>query len=155
MEQKTRVEAPANSQEIFITREFDLPVDLLYKAFTVAELVEQWMGARVVELSNQNHGMYRFETSDAKGNIVFRANGVIHSVIPNESIIRTFEMENTGFPVQLEFNRFESLTEETSKLSIHIIFQSVADRDRLLQMPFAHGINMAHGRLQDIVQKLK
>lgn len=155
MEQKTHVDAPANSPAIFITREFDLPVDLLYRAYTEAELVEQWMGTRVLELNNHNHGNYRFETSDAKGNIVFSANGVIHSVIPGESIIRTFEMENTGFPVQLEFHRFASLTEETSTLTIHIVFRSVADRDRLLQMPFAQGINMAHSRLQDIVQKLK
>ena len=50
---------------------------------------------------------------------------------------------------------FEKLTDDTSKLTMHIVYKSVAHRDQILQMPFAQGINMAHNRLQDIVNKLK
>lgn len=64
-------------------------------------------------------------------------------------------MENTRFPVQLEFLDFEPINEDTSKLTIKIIFKSVADRDNMLKFPFAQGINMAHNRLQEIVNKLK
>ncbi len=64
-------------------------------------------------------------------------------------------MENTPFPVQLEFLEFEKLTDDTSRLVMHIVFKSVDMRNQLLQMPFAFGINMAHNRLQDIVSKLK
>jgi len=64
-------------------------------------------------------------------------------------------MENTPFGVQLEIYEFEQLTDETSKLTIHVIYKSVAQRDQMLQLPFAKGINMAHNRLQDIVSKLK
>jgi hypothetical protein len=64
-------------------------------------------------------------------------------------------MENASFGVQLEFLEFEKLTDETSKLNMHIVFRSAAHRDRMLQLPFAQGINMAHHRLQDIVGKLK
>ena len=59
------------------------------------------------------------------------------------------------FGVQLEFLEFEELTEDTSKLTMHIVYRSVALRDQMLQLPFAQGINMAHNRLQDIASKLK
>jgi uncharacterized protein YndB with AHSA1/START domain len=154
MERKTKVHAEDGKQEIIITRAFDLPLELLFKAYVEADLVEQWMGTYVIKLENKKHGSYQFETTDPKGNKhVFH--GTIHEFIPNQKITRTFEMENTPFPPQLEFLEFEKLTADTSKLVMHIVYKSIAHRDLHLQMPFAQGINMAHNRLQDIVTKLK
>jgi uncharacterized protein YndB with AHSA1/START domain len=113
------------------------------------------MGAKVIKLESHSHGGYRFETSDPAGNVVFSANGVMHEVTPNERIIRTFEMEGTPFPVQLEFLDFESLGEDRSQLTMQIIYKSVADRDQMLQLPFASGLNMAHNRIQDYFTNLK
>lgn len=155
MERKTKIHAEDGKQEIAISREFDLPLELLFKAYEEAEIVEQWMGTKVLKLENKKYGGYQFETSDAKGNVVFQANGVIHEFVPNQKITRTFEMENTPFAVQLEFLEFEKLTEDTSKLNIHIVYKSVELRDQILKLPFAQGINMAHNRLQDIINKLK
>ena len=155
MEQKTKINAEDGKQELVITREFNLPLELLFKAYVEPEIVEQWMGTKVLKLENKKHGSWQFETTDAKGNVVFQANGVIHEFSPNRKITRTFEMENAPFGVQLEFLEFERLTDDTSKLNIHTIFKSVAHRDQILQLPFAQGINMAHNRLQDIVSKLK
>jgi uncharacterized protein YndB with AHSA1/START domain len=154
MEQKTKINAEDGKQELVITREFDLPLELLFKAYVEPEIVEQWMGTKVLKLENKKHGSYQFETTDAQGN-KYGFNGVIHEFRPNRKITRTFEMENTPFGVQLEFLEFEQLTDDTSKLNIHTIFKSVAHRDQILQLPFAQGINMAHNRLQDIVSKLK
>jgi hypothetical protein len=64
-------------------------------------------------------------------------------------------MENSPFQVQLEYLEFEKLTDATSKLTMQIVFKSVELRNNLLQMPFAQGINMAHNRLQEVVNKLK
>ena len=155
MEQKTKINAEAGKQELVITREFDLPLELLFKAYAEPEIVEQWMTSKVVKLESKKYGSYQFEKTDDKGNVVFQANGVIHEFIPNRKITRTFEMENTPFGVQLEFYVFEQLTDDTSKLTMHTIFESVAQRDQMLQMPFAQGINMAHNRIQEIVSKLK
>jgi len=155
MEPKTKISAEQGKQEIWITREFDLPLDLLFKAYVEPKIVEQWMGTKVLKLENKKHGSWQFETTDAQGNVVFKANGVIHEFSPNQQITRTFEMENTPFAVQLEFLEFEKLTDDTSKLNMHIVFRSVAYRNQMLQIPFAQGINMAHNRLQDIVNKLK
>jgi uncharacterized protein YndB with AHSA1/START domain len=155
MEQKTKVEAGEGKQDLHITREFSLPVALLFKAYTEPRIVEQWMGTKVLKLESKQHGSYRFETSDGQGKVVFRANGTIHEFSPNRKISRTFEMENTPFGIQLEVLEFEKITEDTSRLNMHVIYESVAQRDQVLKMPFAMGINMAHNRLQDIVSKLK
>ncbi len=155
MERKTKINAEDNKQELVITREFDLPLELLFKAYAESDIVEQWMGTKVLKLENKKHGSYQFETRDPQGNVVFRSNGTIHEFITNQKITRTFEMENTPFPIQLEFLEFEKLTDNTSKLTMHIVYKSVAHRDQILQLPFAQGINMAHNRLQDIVNKLK
>lgn len=153
MEQKTKINVEDAKQELVITREFDLPVELLFKAYVEPEIVEQWMGTRVLKLENKRHGSYQFETTDPRGN-KHGFNGVIHEFSPNQKITRTFEMENTPFGVQLEFLEFEKITDDTSKLKMHIVYKSAALRDQLLQLPFAQGINMAHNRLQDIVSKL-
>lgn len=155
MKRKTQIHAEDGKQEVIITREFDLPLELLFKAYEDPEIVEQWMGTKVIKLETKKHGSWRFETSDRQGNIVLQTNGVIHEFIPNKEIIRTFEMENTPFEVQLEFLHFEELTADTSKLTMHIIYKSVELRDQMLQLPFAQGINMAHNRLQEVVNKLK
>jgi uncharacterized protein YndB with AHSA1/START domain len=154
MEQKTKIHAEDGKQELLLTREFDLPLELLFKAYVEPEIVEQWMGTKVLKLENKKHGSYQFETTDPKGN-KHRFNGVIHEFVPNQKITQTFEMENTPFGVQLEFLEFEKLTDDTSKLNMQIVYRSVALRDQMLQLPFAQGINMAHNRLQDILSKLK
>lgn len=155
MEQKTKIDAENGKQEIVITREFDLPVELLFKANIEPEIVAQWMGTKVLKLENKKHGSYVFETSDQKGNVAFVASGVIHEFVPEEKITRTFEMENTPFAAQLEFLTFEKLTDDRSKLTMHVIYKSVGLRDQILALPFAQGINMAHNRLQNIVDQLK
>ncbi|MBW8202060.1 SRPBCC domain-containing protein [Flagellimonas abyssi] len=154
MEQKTKINAPEGKQELTITREFDLPVELVYKAYTEPEYVAQWMGTTVLKLENRNHGSYAFETSH-EGKVMFRANGTIHKVAPNKEIVRTFEMENLPTSVHLEFLEFEKLTNDTSKLTIQMIYKSEEHRAEQLKLPFAYGLNMAHNRLEEILKNLK
>jgi len=160
MEQKTKINAENGKQDLTITREFDLPLELLFKAYEEPELVEQWMSneystTKLLKLESKKHGSWKLESADAKGNVVFRANGVIHEFIPNQKIIRTFEMENSPYGVQLEIYEFEKLTDDTSKLNMHVIYESVAQRDEVLKLPFAQGINMAHNRMENIMPQFK
>jgi uncharacterized protein YndB with AHSA1/START domain len=154
MELKTKIHAEDGKQELMITREFDLPLELLFKAHTEPSIIEQWMGTKVLKLENKQHGSWQFETTDPKGN-KHGFNGTIHEFIPNQKITRTFEMGDGYFGVQLEFIEFEKLTDDTSRLSIHTIFRSVELRDQVLKLPFAQGINMAHNELQKVVSRLK
>ena len=154
MERKTKINAEDGKQDIMITREFDLPLELLFKAFAEPELVAQWMGTKVLKLECKKHGSYQFETTDPKGN-KHGFNGVFHEFIPNKKITRTFEMDSVPFGVQLEITEFEKLTDDTSKVSMHVIYESVAQRDQVLKLPFAKGINMAHNRMEELLKTLK
>ncbi|WAC14122.1 SRPBCC domain-containing protein [Dyadobacter pollutisoli] len=155
MERKTKIKAEEGKQELVITREFDLPLELLFKAYVEPEIVEQWMNTKVIKLENRKHGSYQFETSDAQGNVVLRTNGVYPEFVPNQKITRTFEMENTPFAIQLEFLEFEKISEDKSLLTMQVVYKSTELRDQMLKLPFAQGINMAHNRIQEIVNKLK
>jgi uncharacterized protein YndB with AHSA1/START domain len=154
MERKTRIHAEDGRQELVITREFDLPLDLLFRAYIEPNIIEQWMGTKVLKLESRKHGCYQFETTDPKGNR-HGFNGTIHEFIPDRKITRTFEMDNTPFGVQLEFLEFEHAGEDASRLRMHVIYRSVAARDQILKLPFAQGIDMAHNRIQEILGKIK
>jgi len=160
MERKTKIIAEDGKQDILITREFDLPVELLFRAHADPEILKQWMSnpystAKVLKFEAKKHGSYQLESADAQGNVVFRSNGVIHEFNPNDKIVRTFEMEGAAFGVQLEVYEFEQLSADTSKLTMHVIYESVAQRDQLLKLPFAQGINLAHNCLQEILNPSK
>ena len=150
MEQKTKVHVEEGKQEIVVTREFDLPISLLFKAYVEAQFVEQWMGTTVLQLDAKKHGAFQFETCDKDGNVILRSHGVIHDIIENKSIIRTFEMENTPFPVQLEYLDFEALNDDKSCLTMKVIYKSQQVRDEILKLPFVFGINMAHNKLEKL-----
>lgn len=154
MEQKTKLIAEDGKQYIEVERDFDLPLDLLFKAFEDPEIIEQWMGTKVLKLENRRHGSYQFETTDPKGN-KYGFNGVIHEFSPNQKITRTFEMENTPFSIQLEFLEFERLTDDTSRLRMHTVYKSGEHRDQMLKIGMVPGMNAAHNRLQKVVEKLK
>lgn len=154
MTRKTTITAPEGQQGLTITRDFELPVAALFRAYTEPALIEQWMGTRVLRHENRPHGSWQFETTDAAGQVVFRAHGVIHDFVPEQRITRTFEMENGAFGVQLEFLEFAPLGAASSRLTIYSVYRSVAQRDQLLRLPFAQGLNLAHNRLQAVAASL-
>jgi len=155
MEQKTKINIEDGKQEMYITREFDLPLDLLFTAYVEPDIIEQWMTSKVVKLENKKHGSYQLQKKDDQGNLLFAANGVIHEFIPNKKITRTFEMENTPFGVQLEVYEFESLTADSSRLNMHVIYESVAQRDEVVKIGMIKGMSMAHDRIQKALNQLK
>jgi uncharacterized protein YndB with AHSA1/START domain len=160
MEHKTQVHADDGKNDLLITRKFDLPVELLFKAHEDPDIFEQWMtheygATKVVKHEIRNHGSWQFNTVDLQGNVLFSASGVFHEIVPNKKITRTFEMNNPEFDAQLEFLEFEKITADTSQLKMQIVFRTGAQRDKLLKQPFAFGLTMAHNRLQNVLSKLK
>ena len=159
MELKTKIHAEDGKNDLKITRDFDLPAEMVFRAHVEPELFEEWMSheygkVRVLKFEGRRHGAWEFETAGPDGTIVFRANGTIHEFVLDRKITRTFEMSNSPFDVQLEFLEFERLTDETSRLTIQSIYRSGELRDAVLKLPFATGLSMAHDRLQDVVGKL-
>lgn len=159
MELKTKLKSEEGKQDLHISREFDLPVELLFRAFAEAELIEQWMSnphstMKVLKLDFRTHGSYQYETSDAQGN-KYGFQGAIHTVEDGKRIVRTFEMSGTPFGIQLEIYDFLKISDDQSRLEMHVVYESPGLRDEVLKLPFAQGINMAHYRIQEILGKLK
>ena len=153
MGQKTKIAVEDGKQEIITTREFDLPLGSLFQAHIEPEMLEQWMGLKVIKLENKNHGSFEFEAI-REGRVVFKANGTIHRITTNQNITRTFEMNNSLVGVRIEFLNFEVITDKTSKLTMQMIYQSEKHRAEQLKLPFANGLDMAHNRLQELLNNL-
>jgi uncharacterized protein YndB with AHSA1/START domain len=157
---KTNILAEPGKQEIVITREFDAPRELVFKAFTDPTLIPQWWGPRslstqVDTMDVRPGGQWRFLNRDAKGN-EYAFHGVYHEVRAPERIIDTFEFE--GLPetghVTLETMKLEALPGGRTKLIAQSVFQSVADRDGMLQSDMEEGVNETYDRLAELLKKL-
>jgi len=154
----TSIKAEPGKQEIFITREFDAPRELVFKAFTDAKLVAQWLGPRdltmkIEKFEPKTGGSYRYIHS--MGELSFGFHGVVHEVTFPERIIQTFEFE--GLPekghVTLETARFEALPGGRTRFTNQSVFQSVADRDGILQAGMERGVNDSYERLDELIEK--
>src|SRR2546423_14753077 len=131
--------AEPGKQEILITREFDAPRELVFKACTNPELIPQWWGPRnlsteVDKMDVRPGGQWRFLNRDAQGN-AYAFHGVYHEVLAPESIFDTFEFEGvpeTGH-VTLEIMKLEAMPGGRTKLIVQSGFQSGADPNTALQ----------------------
>jgi len=155
---QTTIIAEQSKQEFFIEREFEAPKELVFKAFNEPELLLQWLGpcnmtVEIEKFDNRSGGSYRFVHSDVNGN-KYGFNGAIHEVAEPDTIIRTFEFE--GLPerghVSLEFLTLEELPGNRTKLHIHSIFKSVADRDGLIQSGMESGMNEGFEKLDKLFE---
>lgn len=157
---RTKINAEPGKQELFITRDFDAPRELVFKAFTDPELYVQWLGPRRFKMTLErfeprNGGSWRYIHEDKDGN-KYGFHGVFHE-ISQSIMIDTFEFE--GLPekghVSLETARLEEISNNKTRLTIQSVFQSVLDRDGMMQAGMEEGINESHERLDELLEKIK
>ncbi len=152
--------AEPGKQEIFVTREFDAPRELVFKAYTDPKLYVQWLGPRGFTMKLEifeptGGGRWRYVHKDQQGN-EFGFHGVNHEVLAPERIIGTFEFE--GLPekghVALETVKFEALPGGRTRVTTQSVFQSVGDRDGMVQSGMEHGVVDSHERLDEVLANL-
>ena len=155
---KTIVTAEPGRQEVIVTREFDAPRDLVFKAHTDPELYKQWLGPRGYEMvldifEPHSGGRYRYIHKDQDGN-EFGFHGVFHE-ISEERMIQTFEFEGLPEPghVTLDTMRLESLPGDRTRITIQSLFQSVSDRDGMVQAGMERGMQEGYERLDELLAK--
>lgn len=158
MANKTEIKAEPGKQELFIIREFDAPRDLVFRAHTDPDMYLQWCGPRDLTMTIQKFdmrdgGSYQF-THERNGNeYVFH--GVTHEALAPERIIGTFEFD--GLPekghVILGTTKFEELPGDRTRLVHQSVFQSVADRDGMIQAGMERGVNDGYDKLDDLLAK--
>lgn len=156
---QTVITAEPGKQELFITREFDAPRELVFRAHTEPDLFVQWLGPhgysmKLITFEPHSGGSWRYISGDDEGN-EYAFHGVFHEVSP-ERMIQTFEYE--GLPeaghVTLETLRLEALPGNRTRLTIQSLFQSIEDRDGMIQAGMEIGVNDGYERLDDLLARL-
>ena len=157
---KTIVTTEAGKQELFITREFDAPRELVYKAHTDAKLYAQWLGPHGYEIVLETFGPVsggkdRYIHKDKNGS-EYGFHGTFHTMT-EELMIQTFEFEGMPEPghVTLDTMRLEKLPNDRTKVTIHSVFQSVSDRDGMVASGMESGVREGYERLDDLLAGMK
>ena len=144
-------------QETIITHTFDAPPALVFKAMTDPTLIPQWWGpgtltTTIDKLELRKGGIWRFVQRDAEGN-TYGFNGVYHTVEAPERLVYTFEFEGAPGHVLLETAVLEEVDGKT-KLTEQAVFQSVQDRDEMVQSGMETGAAEGDERLRELLQKI-
>jgi uncharacterized protein YndB with AHSA1/START domain len=153
----TNITATPGKQEIIMTRVFDASRELVFKTYTDPELIPQWWGLRtsttVVDKMEVKHGgVWRYIQREADGSeYAFR--GVYHESLPPERLVYTFEFEPMPGHVCLETVKFEE-QEGKTKVTVISVFQSVEDRDGMLQSGMEDGAIETWDRLAELLTKI-
>jgi len=137
-----------------ITREFDAPVEKVFRAHVDPDLVRQWLGPRRHEMlidhwDCRTGGSYRYvHASDGNE---FGFHGCFHEVRPNELIVQTFTFE--GFPdqVALETLRIEDLGGGRTRLVAQSLVDSFEKRDGFVASGMEEGVREGYERLDELL----
>ena len=150
---KTIITAEPGRQELFISREFDAPRELVFKAHTDPKLYVQWLGPRGYEMRLETFepvsgGRYRYLHKDRDGN-EYGFHGTFHEM-SLERMVQTFEFEGFAGHVSLDSMTLEELPGDRTKVTVHSVFQSVSDRDSMIQSGMERGVNDGYERLDEL-----
>ena len=160
MANKTIITAEPGKQELFITREFEAPRELVFRAYTEADLYEKWLGPddltmTIEKMDAFDGGSYRF-LHERDGH-VYAFHGVYHEVLTPERIIGTFEFD--GLPekghVIMGTTKFEDLGGGRSRIVHQSVFQSVADRDGMIASGMERGVTEGYDKLDTLLKQLQ
>lgn len=152
------INAPAGMQEVVITQTFDAPRDLVFKTYNDPVLRSKWWGPKELEtnvemMDVKPGGAWRIIQCDAGGK-EFAFHGLYHTVKDPESIVMTFEFEGMPGHVSLESLNFEELQGGKTCVTDTVVFQSVEDRDGMIQTGMERGIYDSYERISELLEKL-
>jgi uncharacterized protein YndB with AHSA1/START domain len=154
---ETKIEAPDGVPFIDITREFDAPRDLVFRAFTDPDLLIQWLGPRKYEMVIDAYdvragGSWRYIHRDGAGN-EYAFHGVFHGEQTPDGMVQTFEFEGAPGHVSLDALVFEDRDGRTVTHN-HSVFQSIEARNAMIESGMAEGMNDGFARLDELLARL-
>jgi len=153
------VELPTDEQ-IVITREFDAPKYLVYKAYTTPELVKRWWSGErgevtLAEIDLRVGGAWRYVMVTENGfEVAFH--GEYHELVPDERIVSTeiYEMPGGDSPPTVNTATFEEADGRTT-LTIVVQCPSKELRDTIIDSGMEGGLQEAFDRLEQVAVSLR
>lgn len=147
-----------SDREVVMTRIFDAPRELVFKAHTDPDLIPRWWGLRsnttiVDKLEVKPGGIWRFVQRDAEG-YEFAFNGEYRQVVSPERLVNTFEFEGTPGHIIVDTLVFEESPDGQTQLTATSLFETVGDRDGMLNSGMESGSNEAWDRLAELLVRL-
>jgi uncharacterized protein YndB with AHSA1/START domain len=138
-------------------RDFDAPRELVFKAYTDPTLIPRWWGPKSVttvvdRMEARKGGIWRYVQRDADGN-EFAFYGVYHAVVAPDRIVSTFEFEGMPGHVLLSTLTLEEIDGKT-RVTESSVFQSVEDRDGMLQSGMEGGASESWDRFEALLKAL-
>ncbi len=158
MTNKTEIIVEPGRQDIVITRMFDAPPAVVFKAITDPQLVPNWWGpsilsTKVDRMDVRPGGQWRYVQSDPQGN-EFGFRGIYHDADAPHRLVSTFEFEGMPGHVALDTLTLEDVDGKTKYTSVSV-FQSVADRDGMVQSGMESGARETLERLDKLIAGLR
>ncbi|MEZ4671107.1 MAG: SRPBCC family protein [Anaerolineae bacterium] len=155
---KLNVIAEPGTHEIIMTRDFDAPRELVFKAFTDPDLVARWWGPRylttsVKQMDVKMGGIWRYVQHNASGD-EYGFRGVYHQISAPERLVFTIEFEGMPGHIGLETVTFEDHNGKTRIIDSGV-YQSVADRDGMLQSGMEGGAAETWDRFEELLTSLQ
>jgi uncharacterized protein YndB with AHSA1/START domain len=144
---KTQIIAEDGKQELFIIREFDIPRESVFRAFTDPEILVQFFAPFDYTMHFNYHdyktgGNYSWCNKNKEGKTLCTFSGVIHEIASPERIIQTaefMELPEKGNAI-LEIIKFEDLSSNRTRITIHDICPSVFVRDAMINSGMEKGL---------------
>jgi uncharacterized protein YndB with AHSA1/START domain len=155
---RTQITAEPGIPQIIVTREFDAPRDLVFRAHTDPDLLAQWLGPRDLRMSIERYevrdgGRWRYVQTDNRGN-AYRFHGVFHGDPSPEAIVQTFEFEGAPGHVKLDATTLEQRGDRTLVRTVSA-FTSVDDREAMIASDMERGIRDSDDRLAELLARLQ
>lgn len=155
---KTQIIAEPGIPQIIIEREFDAPRDLVFRAYTDPELIVRWLGpreltTRIEEYDVRDGGRWRYVSIDPEGN-EYGFHGLFHGTPSPDATVQTFEFEGVPGHVALETL---TMTERDGRTLVRTVssFQSVEDRDGMVESGMEHGVHDSDERLSELLATMR
>jgi uncharacterized protein YndB with AHSA1/START domain len=154
----TQIDAPAGLPFTEMTREFDAPRDLVFRAYTEPDLLVQWLGPRKYTMDLErweprDGGRWSYTHSDDQGN-KYGFHGVFHGDQTPDGLLHTFEFDGAPGHVSLEKVVLEERDGRTIMRN-YSTYQSVEARDAMIAGGMEEGIKDSFARLDELIARLR
>jgi uncharacterized protein YndB with AHSA1/START domain len=151
---ETEIAVDSEVPLVRISREFDAPVEKVFRAHTDPDLISRWLGPRSLEMRIDHYdchtgGSYRYV--HVRGADEFGFHGSFHEVRPAELIVQTFTFEGDPDGVALERIMFTDLGDGRTRLTSTSLVDSFATRDAFIASGMETGIRESYERLDEVL----